>query len=144
MWTNDLLNLRISQVQSQKKIIIIFFLTKNIFPLILLLWRRRWRFLDFKDQSRVTSGLFPNELVKWQRMRLAVLPFTKLAEKFDETFSFVMKPFFPVQNCLWIFSLGFSFLNFFFISQFLHLLSWKKTPLFIGEDMEFEFQILGV
>ena len=47
---------------------------------------------------------------------------------------------FPVRSYLWIFSLGFSFLDFsdFSISS---SSSWK-TPLFIGEDREFEFQIL--
>ena len=59
------------------KKIIIFFLTKNIFPLILLPWsdfgRRRWRFLDFKGQSRAISGLFPNNLVEWQRTSVLVL-----------------------------------------------------------------------
>uniref|UniRef100_F6I588 Uncharacterized protein n=1 Tax=Vitis vinifera TaxID=29760 RepID=F6I588_VITVI len=36
-------------------------------------------FLDFEDQSRVTSGLFPNKLVEWRRTRVVViLQFTEL------------------------------------------------------------------
>ena len=55
-------------------------------------------FLDFEDQSRVTSGLFPNDLVEWQRTCVAVLlPFTELVRRFDETLSFVVKPFFSYE-----------------------------------------------
>ena len=114
---------------------------KNIFPLILLPWshfgRRRWRFLDFRDQSRATSGLFPNDLVEWRRMRVTVLlPFIELARRFDEALSCCEAPS-PVWSYLWIFSSGFSSLEF---SDF--------SPLLLMEDLsiyrwrwEFEFQI---
>ena len=55
-------------------------------------------FLDFEDQSRVTSSLFPNKLVEWRRTRVVViLQFTELVGKFDEAFSFVVKSLFPYE-----------------------------------------------
>ena len=120
-------------------------LQKNIFPLILSLWLQLeewwWRFLDFEDQSKTTSGLFLNELVEWWKMCVVVLfLFIKLAGRFDETFSFVVKLLFPYEVAF-----GFSTQDFPFWIFYLFLNShspcWNKTPLFIGEDREFEFQI---
>ena len=95
--------------------------------------RQRWRFIDFKDQSRATSGLFPNGLVEWRRIHVTVLPFTKLARRFDGAFSFVVKPLF-LYEVAYKFSL-LDFLLGFFRSPF----SPKKSLLFIGEGKEFEF-----
>ena len=56
-------------------------------------------FFDFEDQSRVTSGLFPNKLVEWRRTHVVVLffPFIELVRRFDETLSFVVKSLFPYE-----------------------------------------------
>ena len=57
--------------------------------------------IDFEDQSRATSGLFLNEVVEWQRMRVVVIfSFTELARRFDEAFFSIMNPLFPVQSRL--------------------------------------------
>ena len=76
-------------------------ISKEYFPsnsfALITLWKTTMTFLDFEDQSRVTSGLFPNELVKWRRTRVAVLPIIELARRFDEAFSFVVKLLFPYE-----------------------------------------------
>ena len=43
-------------------------------------------YFPFQYQSRVISGLFSNELVKWRRTRVVVLSFTELVKRFDEAF----------------------------------------------------------
>ena len=58
------------------------------------------------------------------------------------SFFFCCEASFPARSRLWIFSLRFSFLKFSDFSISPH--SWKKKPLFIGEDREFEFRIPGV
>ena len=126
MRTNDLLNLKKCSAGTISEINNI--LSKRIFfPLILLTWshfgRRRWRFLDFRDQSRAINGLFSNDLVEWQRtIVLVFLPFTELARRFDEALYCCEAPS-PIRSYLWIFflgfsSLGFSSLEFSLISEF--------------------------
>ena len=40
----------------------------------------------------------PNELVEWRRTHVTILlSFIELADRFDETFSFVVKPIFPYE-----------------------------------------------
>ena len=109
-----------------------FFPTKNIFPLILLPWshfgRRQWRFLDFEGQSMATSGLFPNDLVEWQRTSvLVLLLLTKLVGRFDETLSFIVKLLFPYEVTFKFSPYDFPFWSFSLISEF-------SLPSFLMED----------
>ena len=54
--------------------------------------------IDFEDQSRATSGLFPNDLVEWRITHVVgLLPFTELIGRFDEVLSFIAKFFFPYE-----------------------------------------------
>ena len=131
MRTNDLLNLKkkcsagtISEINN--------ILSKRIFfPLILLTWshfgRWRWRFLDFRDQSRITNGLFSNDLVE-RTIVLVLLPFTELARRFDEAL-YCCEASSPIRSYLWIFSLGFSSLRFSFRIFFFFLLM-KDTSIY--------------
>ena len=90
-----------------KKIIVstisnMIFFIKEYFPPILSLWPQlkelRWRFLDFKDQLKSTSGVFSNKLVQWRRMHVAILlAFIELVGRFDEVFSFVVKLLFSYK-----------------------------------------------
>ena len=91
----------------KKKIIVstisnMIFFIKEYFPPILSLWPQlkelRWRFLDFEDQLKSTSGIFSNKLVQWRRMRVAILlAFIELVGRFDEVFSFVVKLLFSYK-----------------------------------------------
>ena len=97
---------------------------KNIFPLILLPWshfgRRWWHFLDFEDQSRATIG---SEWTRWMAKNTCSSSFTvyRTCREICWSFFFCYEAYFPIRSRLWIFSLGFSFLDF---SDFSLFFSW--------------------
>ena len=118
---------------------VIFFLQK-IFPsdffTLITIWR--WKhFIDFRDQSRVTNGLFPNELTndlfpnelveKW-RSHVALLSFLGLVWRFYEVFSSLWSFFFFVKP---LFSCRVVILPIWNKSP-----HWRKSSLFIGKIME--------
>ena len=80
--------------------------------------------------------------VEWGRMCVAVLlPFIKLARRFDEAFSFIVKPFFPYEVAFRFSSQYFPFLWIFLISKFPHLLVEKRN-LYLQvriENLNFKF-----
>ena len=123
----------------------IFFFTKEYFPsnyfVVTTTWRTTMMFSWFQKLIKGLKWLIP-EQTHWMVKNTCSSSFTVYQTCRDIwwNFFFCCEASFPIGSRLWIFSLRFSFLDFsdFWISP---PVLEKKTPLFISEDREFEFQI---
>ena len=122
----------------------IIFFTKEHFPsdsfALTTTWRTMMMFSWFRRSIEGHNWLIL-EWTRWMEKNVCSSSFAvyQTCGEIWWSFFFCCEASFPVRSRFWIFFLRYSFLNFsdFSISP----PSWKKKPLFIGEDREFEFRI---
>ena len=143
MWTKYLLKLKIYCGYNLRKIILFLkeYFPSNSFTLITL-WKMTMTFFWFRKSIEGHKWFIP-QWPYWMTKKVCsssfffFFPIYRTYREIWWSFFCCETPF-PVRSYLWIFSLDFPFWIF-LIPQFSP--SWSKTPLFIGEDREFEFQI---